>query len=61
MNDLVTEEILDIFVPQGTYDEIADILLEQYDDIADRVLFPVPADPKNDAAVRKVIEKLQGA
>lgn len=61
MNDLVTEEILDIFVPQGTYDEIADILLEQYDDIADRILFPVPPDPKNDAAVRKVIEKLQGA
>lgn len=59
MNDLVTDEILKTFVPAGTYDEIADILLEDYDDIAERVLFPVPKDPKNDAAARKVIEKLQ--
>jgi probable F420-dependent oxidoreductase len=60
MNDLVTDELLDIFVPQGTYDEIADILLEQYDDVCDRVLFPVPANPKNDEAARQAIAKLQG-
>jgi len=60
MNDLVSDELLEIFVPRGTYDEIADILLEQYDDIAERILFPVPSDPKNDAAARRVIEQLQG-
>ena len=60
MNGLVTDELLDIFVPQGTYDEIADVLLEQYDDVAERVLFPVPDDPKNDEAARKAIAKLQG-
>lgn len=60
MNDLVTDEVLGIFVPRGTYDEIADILLEQYDDVAERVLFPVPTDPKNDDAARKAIAKLQG-
>ena len=60
MNDLVTDELLDIFVPQGTYDEIADVLLEQYDDVAERVLFPVPEDPANDEAARKAIAKLQG-
>ena len=60
MNGLVTDDLLDIFVPQGTYDEIADVLLEQYDDVAERVLFPVPDDPKNDEAARKAIAKLQG-
>jgi probable F420-dependent oxidoreductase len=60
MNDLVTDEILRTFVPAGTYDEIADILLSEYDDVAERILFPVPKDPKDDAAARKAIEKLQG-
>lgn len=60
MNDLVTDEILRTFVPAGTYDEIADRLLEEYDGVAERILFPVPSDPKNDAAARRVIEKLQG-
>lgn len=60
MNDLVTDEIMQAFVPSGTYDEIADILLEEYDDVAERILFPVPTDPKNDAAARKAIERLQG-
>ena len=60
MNDLVTDDLLKIFVPAGTYDEIADILLEQYDDVAERILFPVPQDPRHDATVRRVIEKLQG-
>ncbi len=60
MNDLVSDELLRIFVPRGTYDEIADILLEQYDDVAERILFPVPSDPRNDAAARRVIEQLQG-
>lgn len=60
MNDLVTDELLDIFVPQGTYDEIADILLEQYDDVAERILFPVPTDPAHDDAARKAIARLQG-
>jgi probable F420-dependent oxidoreductase len=61
MNELVTDEIMNAFVPSGTYDEIADILLEEYDDVAERILFPVPTDPKQDDAVRKVIAKLQGA
>jgi probable F420-dependent oxidoreductase len=60
MNDLVTDEILKTFVPAGTYDEIADILLAEYDDVAERILFPVPKDPKNDAAAREAIAKLQG-
>ncbi|MAG29475.1 MAG: LLM class F420-dependent oxidoreductase [Deltaproteobacteria bacterium] len=60
MNGLVTDEILKTFVPAGTYDEIADILLSEYEGVAERILFPVPKDPKNDDAARKVISQLQG-
>jgi probable F420-dependent oxidoreductase len=58
MDALVPDEIIDKFVPAGTYDEIAPLLLEQYGGIADRILFPVPQDPACDAAARKVIEEL---
>ncbi|MEZ4330547.1 MAG: TIGR03617 family F420-dependent LLM class oxidoreductase [Myxococcota bacterium] len=59
MDALVTDEILRTFVPAGTYDEIADILRKEYDGIAERILFPVPKDPKNDAAARRAIEALR--
>ena len=36
-----------------------EILLDQYGGVADRILFPVPADSKNDEAARRAIEKLQ--
>ncbi|MFO0687500.1 MAG: TIGR03617 family F420-dependent LLM class oxidoreductase [Myxococcota bacterium] len=61
MDALVTEEIERTFVPSGTYDEIADILRAQYDGIAERILFPVPRDPKNDAAARRAIERLRAS
>jgi len=58
MDALVPDEIVEAFVPAATYDEIAPLLLEQYGDVADRILFPVPDDPANDAAARKAIEAL---
>lgn len=61
MDGLVPDEIVEAFVPAAPYEEIADLLLEQYADVADRLLFPVPADPAEDAAVQRVIEKLRAA
>ena len=61
MDGLVPDEIVEAFVPAAPYDEIAELLLEQYAGIADRVLFPVPADPVNDEAARRAIEKLRAA
>jgi len=59
MDALVTDEILRTFVPAGPYDEIADRLRADYDGIAERVLFPVPKDPKNDEAARRAIARLR--
>ncbi len=61
MDALVSDEILRTFVPSGTYDEIADTLRTEYDGIAERILFPVPKDPKNDEAARRVIERLRAS
>jgi hypothetical protein len=58
MDALVPDEIIETFVPAATYDEIPALLLEQYGEVADRILFPVPADPADDAAARKAIEAL---
>lgn len=58
MDALVPDEIIETFVPAGTYDEIAPLLLEQYGDVVDGILFPVPQDPAHDDAARKVIEAL---
>ena len=61
MNALVTDEIMRTFVPSGTYDEIPEILLSMYDGVAERILFPVPKDRKNDDLARKAIERLQAS
>jgi probable F420-dependent oxidoreductase len=58
MDAIVPDEVIEAFVPSGTYDEIASRLLDLYGDVADRILFPVPEDPGHDAAARKAIEEL---
>jgi probable F420-dependent oxidoreductase len=58
MDAIVPDEVVEAFVPAGTYDEIAPRLLELYADVADRILFPVPDDPAHDTAARKAIAEL---
>ena len=59
MDALVDDEIVDAFVPSGTYDEIADVILEGYGDVAERITLRLPADPAADDAHRRAIERLQ--
>ncbi len=61
MTDLISDELLDTMIPSGTYDEIADVLLERYRDVATHITFPMPDDGGDEAAVREVIEALRGA
>jgi len=58
MDAMVSDEIIEAFVPTATYDEIAELILSRYGDVADGILFPVPEDPADDAAARKAIETL---
>jgi len=59
MNDLVSDEMIETLVVAAPYDEIAEVLLERYSGIADRVLFPVPVETADEAAAKKAIERLR--
>ena len=61
MDGLVPDEFVEAFVPAAPYEEIADVILEQYGDVADGVLFPVPASSDDDSAACRAIERLRAA
>jgi probable F420-dependent oxidoreductase len=58
---LVTDEMLAKLVPQGLYPEIADVLLAWYGGLAERISFPLPANPEHDTEIAKVVERLRSA
>jgi len=59
MSDIITDEMLDAFVPRGTYSEIAAIYKERFGPLAARVTFPIPGDPADDAAAAEAIAQLK--
>jgi probable F420-dependent oxidoreductase len=60
MAEVVTDEMLERFVPRGTYDEIAEVYLERYGDLTKRITFPMPDDPADDTLAAAVIRHLRG-
>jgi hypothetical protein len=60
MKGLISDELIDTLVPQGTYAEIAGILREQFGGIVDRMTFPMPDDPAEDPEVTRVLDQLRG-
>lgn len=60
MRDILSDEMLQEFVPRGTYDEIADVMKERYGGLTKRISFPIPEDPANDKLAQKAIERLRG-
>jgi len=59
MHDIISDEMLNTFVPSGTYDEISDILLDRYKGFSGVLNFPIPENPDHDIAVAQIIAKLQ--
>jgi probable F420-dependent oxidoreductase len=59
MADVLTDEMLEKFVPRGTYGEIADVLKSRYSGLTRRITFPMPADPANDALAAAAIVSLR--
>jgi probable F420-dependent oxidoreductase len=58
LRGLVTDEMLAKLVPQGLYPEIADVLIAWYGGLAERISFPLPADPAHDPEIAKVVARL---
>jgi probable F420-dependent oxidoreductase len=61
MPDIVTDEMLEQFVPCGTYAEIAGVFRERYAGLTKRITFPLPSNPEDDALAAGVVRQLQGA
>ncbi len=59
MPDIITDDMLDKFVPRGTYDVIAGIYKELYGDLTHRITFPMPEDPADDKLATKAIARLK--
>ena len=59
MSGIISDDMLDTFVPSGTHDEIADIMIERYSGIQATINFPIPDDPADDIAISRIIKKLQ--
>ena len=61
MSAIVDDEMLDVFAPTGSYDEIADVLREWYAELSSWITFPMPDDPAHDPGAAQVIARLRGA
>ena len=61
MASVLTDEMLDTFVPSGSYTEIADVLIERYQGLGPRITFPLPEDPAEDGLAAAAIARLRGA
>jgi hypothetical protein len=61
MKGLITDEMIDTLVPLGTYAQIAEILIDTFASIVDRMTFPMPEDPALDGEVSKILATLKAA
>jgi hypothetical protein len=59
MPSIVTDEMLEKFVPRGTYDQIGAIYRERYTGLTRRITFPMPTNPAHDLAATKAITDLK--
>jgi len=55
----VDDDMLDAFVPSGTYEELPELLLRAYDGPADARVFPMPDDPSEDEAAARAVTRLR--
>ena len=60
MTAAIDDAMLDAFVPSGDYRAIADAVRNEYGGLAQRVNFPVPEDPVDDALAAEAIAALRG-
>ena len=59
MPNIINDEMLEKFVPRGSYDDIAQIYRERYAGLARRITFPMPADPADDVLAAEAIARLK--
>lgn len=58
---LISDDLLDAFVPAAPYAELADVLTQRYRGLGRAISFPLPADPRHDAEVARAVASLRSA
>ena len=61
MPAIITDEMLDKFVPRDTYQDIAEVYRQRYGGLASRITFPMPENPQDDHLCAAVIQQLRAA
>jgi hypothetical protein len=56
----VSDAVLDVFVPSGSFEAIPDVLRRRYEGVADAIALRMPAEPSDDGRYAKVVAALQG-
>lgn len=59
MPNILTDAMLEKFVPRGTYRDIAAVFKERYDGLTRRITFPIPENPQHDALAAEAIQQLK--
>jgi probable F420-dependent oxidoreductase len=54
----VTDEVLDALVPQGTWDELPDVIERWFGGLCDGVILPVPEDPARDSQFAEIVDRV---
>jgi probable F420-dependent oxidoreductase len=58
---VLSDEVLDALVPNGTFDELPGILVDRFAGLGEGIVVSPPADASTDKAFRAVVEALQAA
>ncbi len=59
MSEVLTDDMLEKFVPRGTYSEITAVLRQRYGELTRRITFPMPGDPADDKLAVGAIAQLK--
>jgi probable F420-dependent oxidoreductase len=59
MPSIISDDMLEKFVPRGTYRNIARVFRERYAGLTRRITFPMPQDPQDDGLAAEAIAALR--
>lgn len=59
LHEHVTDEVIDALVPQGTWDQLPDVIDRWFGGLCDGVILPLPQDPGNDPRFAEIIAEVQ--
>lgn len=59
LHEHVTDEVIDALVPQGTWDQLPDVIERWFGGLCDGVILPLPEDPGNDPRFAEIIAEVQ--